>query len=191
MATGIKTSNVSWLFLSGPSDGRCRGLDLLGLGSYDWFVGSAGCDRYDGGSGLDMISYSASTSAVSVFLSQGRGTQGDAARDSYTSVERVTGSSYDDTLHGDEGRNVLRGLYGEDTLRGNGGVDRLAGGGSDDFLDGGAGWDYAIFQGNRDDYKVLTQGDQTKVERVTSGNEGTDTLVNIEVIQFADDFLFL
>ncbi|GAA6191699.1 calcium-binding protein [Phaeobacter sp. NW0010-22] len=65
--------------------------DLRGLGSYDWLVGSAGRDRYDGGSGLDMISYSASTSAVSVFLSQGRGTQGDAARNSYTSVERVTG----------------------------------------------------------------------------------------------------
>ncbi|MBT3141515.1 hypothetical protein DS909_20410 [Phaeobacter gallaeciensis] len=69
-------------------DGNNR---LRGAGSYDWFVGSEGADRYDGGSGLDMISYSASTSAVSVFLSQGRGTQGDAARDSYTSVERVTG----------------------------------------------------------------------------------------------------
>lgn len=165
--------------------------DFRGLGDYDWFDGSAGRDRYDGGSGLDMISYSASSSAVAVYLSRGRGTQGDAARDSYVSVERVTGSSYDDILHGDDGRNVLRGLYGEDTLKGNGGADRLIGGGSDDYLDGGAGWDYAIFDGNRDDYRVSTRGSQTRVERIADGNEGTDTLVNIEVIQFQDDFVYL
>ncbi|AAV93680.1 type I secretion target repeat protein [Ruegeria pomeroyi DSS-3] len=165
--------------------------DLRGLGSYDWFVGTAGRDRYDGGSGLDMISYASSSAAVSVDLSQGRGTRGDAAKDSYVSVERVTGSSHDDVLIGDDGRNVLRGLYGEDTLLGNAGVDRLHGGASDDFLDGGAGWDFAIFDGNRDDYNVTRQGERTLVERVSPGNEGIDTLVNIEVIQFQDDFLYL
>lgn len=165
--------------------------DLRGLGSYDWFVGTAGRDRYDGGSGLDMISYASSSSAVSVDLSQGRGSRGDAAKDSYVSVERVTGSSYDDVLIGDDGRNVLRGLYGEDTLLGHAGVDRLYGGASDDFLDGGAGWDFAIFDGNRDDYNVTRQGERTLVERVSPGNEGIDTLINIEVIQFEDDFLYL
>ena len=94
-------------------------------------------------------------------------------------------------MTGDNGRNVLRGLYGQDRLYGNGGVDRLEGGGSDDYLDGGAGWDYAIFSGNRHDYTITTLDDVTTVDRIAPGGDGTDTLINIEALQFADGFFFL
>ncbi|SPJ27877.1 Bifunctional hemolysin/adenylate cyclase [Falsiruegeria mediterranea M17] len=194
LASGDRYQNVERVTGSSYSDvlkGDAGDNDLRGLGDYDWFLGTAGRDRYDGGSGLDMISYSDPSSAVSVDLSQGRGKRGDAARDSYVSIERVTGSSYDDDLVGDGGNNLLRGLYGEDTLYGGAGVDRLIGGASDDYLDGGLGWDYAIFDGARDDYHVSRKGSQVLVENLSSGRGGTDTLVNIEVIQFSDDLLYL
>ena len=165
--------------------------DFRGLGGYDWFVGSGGGrDRYDGGAGKDTVAYSASESGVSASLLRGYGSAGDAARDLYTAIENLTGSSYADTLTGDNGRNVLRGLYGEDTLLGNGGVDRLEGGGSDDYLDGGSGWDVAVFGGNRLDYTVIS-GTSGVTVRHDTGNEGLDTLFNIEAIQFADELIYL
>ena len=166
--------------------------DFRGLGGFDWFVGSGGGkDRYDGGTSVDTVAYSSSVAGVVASLLLGRGSAGDAARDLYTSIENLTGSSFDDILTGDNGRNVLRGLYGQDRLYGNGGVDRLEGGGSDDYLDGGAGWDYAIFSGNRHDYTITTLDDVTTVDRIAPGGDGTDTLINIEALQFADGFFFL
>ncbi|MDT8326269.1 MAG: calcium-binding protein [Roseovarius sp.] len=165
--------------------------DFRGLGGYDWFIGSGGGkDRYDGGSGLDTVSYANSSAGVAASLLLGRGLAGDADRDLYTSIERLTGSSFDDLLTGDNGRNVLRGMHGRDTLFGNGGVDRLEGGGSDDYLDGGSGWDYAVFSGNRAEY-TITQGSLGITVHHNAGNEGTDTLFNIEALQFADDILFV
>ena len=94
-------------------------------------------------------------------------------------------------MTGDNGRNVLRGQYGEDVLLGNGGVDRLTGGGSDDYLDGGSGWDYAFYSGNRDEYDVTTTGNRTIVDRIASGGDGMDMLLNIEVLVFQDGDMFL
>ena len=164
--------------------------DFRGLGGYDWFVGSTGGrERFDGGSGRDTVAYSASTAGVSASLALGYGSDGDAKQDLYTSIENLTGSSFDDILTGDNSRNNLRGLHGEDRLIGNGGVDRLTGGGSDDYLDGGAGWDVAIFEGNRDEYtlEIGTAGIIVNHD----GLDGSDTIFNIEALQFADDMIFL
>ncbi|UWR28346.1 CAP domain-containing protein (plasmid) [Sulfitobacter sp. S223] len=166
--------------------------DFRGLGGYDWFVGSGGGkDRYDGGSGLDTVSYALSTEGVTASLLAGRGSSGDAARDLYTSIERLTGSSFDDLLIGDHGRNELRGLFGEDSLYGNGGVDRLTGGGADDYLDGGDGFDYAIYENARDDYTVTQHSTHVTVQYNGGGGDGTDTLLNIEALIFSDDLVFL
>lgn len=166
--------------------------DFRGLGGYDWFVGSGGGrDRYDGGSGLDTVSYVTAPSGVTASLQLGYGTRGDALRDLYTDIERLSGSSFDDILFGDWGRNVLRGMWGEDRLYGYGGVDRLYGGGSDDYLDGGASWDLALFDEERAAYTITTVGRITYVDRIASGGEGTDTLVNIEALQFADTIIYL
>ena len=166
--------------------------DFRGLGGYDWFVGSGGGkDRYDGGSGFDTVAYSLSPSGVVASLLTGRGSAGDAARDLYTSIERLTGSNFDDVLTGDHGRNELRGLYGEDTLYGNGGVDRLTGGGSDDYLDGGDGFDYAIFSKGRAEYTVTDHSTHVTVAYNGGGGEGTDTLLNIEALIFADELIYL
>jgi Ca2+-binding RTX toxin-like protein len=164
--------------------------DFRGLGGYDWFVGSTGGrDRYDGGTGRDTVAYSASTAAVNASLQLGYGSGGDALRDLYTSIENLTGSSHDDILIGDSGRNVLRGLYGEDHLSGGAGVDRLLGGASDDYIDGGTGWDVAMFEGDRDEYTITFGTAGVIVEH--DGRDGTDTIFNVEALQFADDMIFL
>lgn len=165
--------------------------EFRGLGGYDWFVGSGGGrDRYDGGSGYDTVAYSAAASGVVASLLLGRGSGGDAERDLYTSIENLTGSSFDDMLTGDNGRNILRGMYGEDTILGGGGVDYITGGGSNDYLDGGDGWDAAIYSGNRADY-IVTQGASGVTVSALSGGEGTDELYNFEAIRFADDLMYL
>lgn len=166
--------------------------DFRGLGGYDWFVGSGGGkDRYDGGAGRDTVAYSLSGGAVTASLALGRGTQGDAARDLYSSIENLTGSSFDDTLWGDEGRNTLRGLYGEDSLYGMAGADRLMGGASDDYLDGGAGYDRALFAGNAAEYAVHAEGGFVFVTHLDGGRDGADQLHDIEVLVFADEMVFL
>ncbi|MEP3892106.1 MAG: hypothetical protein ABJN69_16735 [Hellea sp.] len=109
-----------------------NGNDMLfgGTGN-DFFFGSAGGDAIDGEGDFDTVSYLASSSAVTVNLESG-GTSGDAAGDSYTSIERVFGTSFDDSITGSDGDNVLLG---------NGGNDYLAGGLGNDSLIGGAGTD--------------------------------------------------
>lgn len=166
--------------------------DFRGLGGYDWFVGSTGGrDRYDGGNGQDTVAYTASSGGVVASLLLGRGSTGDAARDLYTSIENLTGTSYDDVLSGDGGRNVLRGLFGEDQLYGAGGADRLTGGKSDDYLNGGSGFDRAFYSGNRSEYDISTSGATTTVTHNVSRGDGVDTLVSIEVLIFADELIYL
>jgi len=139
-----------------------------------------------------VVSYAMLSSGVTASLVLGKGMTGAAGGDHYTSVEGLTGSVHDDILSGDFGRNTLRGLWGEDTLRGLDGVDRLSGGGSDDYLDGGDDWDCAVFDGNRADYAISTVGHRTMVTGLGDmRRDGTDTLVNIEAIEFADDMVYL
>ncbi|MGB3167158.1 MAG: hypothetical protein WBA68_10335, partial [Alteraurantiacibacter sp.] len=84
---------------------------------------------------------------------------------------------------------------GEDTLSGLGGNDLLFGGLGNDTLDGGADTDTAFFSGNAADYTVVatlgTNGrvvsfDSVTDNNATNGDEGTDTLTSVEVLQFAD-----
>jgi Ca2+-binding RTX toxin-like protein len=56
------------------------------------------------------------------------------------------------------------------------------GGADNDTLIGGAGTDTAVFSGNRSAYTLSAGATLT----VTSATEGTDTLIGIERLQFAD-----
>lgn len=86
------------------------------------------------------------------------------------------------TMNGEDGADVLTGGSGRDTLNGGAGDDLLNGGGDDDTLDGGDGTDTAVFSGNRAAYTISTSGGVTTV----SGPEGSDSLTNVEQLQFAD-----
>ncbi len=108
---------------------------LQGLGGRDVLEGGAGADIIDGGVEFDYARYTRSDEAVDIDLTRATQIGGHAQGDELISIENVTGSDYDDTLIGDEGRNTLRGGNGNDTLGGGLGNDMLFGDrGNDTFL---------------------------------------------------------
>ncbi|TSD84416.1 hypothetical protein FFK22_032610, partial [Mycobacterium sp. KBS0706] len=109
---------------------------LQGRDGDDLLRGGAGADRLDGGAGNDTASFYGAVVGVTVDLSAGAGSGGDAQGDILVSIENVTGGEGNDQLTGDAGYNILRGGNGDDLLRGGGGSDHL---------DGGAGNDTASF----------------------------------------------
>ena len=108
----LSSTEVSDLYdsgLSGIEGGGAGGDDdtLIGGEGNDTLIGGAGADSLDGGAGIDTADYSGSESGVTVDLSAGTGTGGDAEGDTLTSIENVTGSAHNDTLTGDAGANTL------------------------------------------------------------------------------------
>ena len=146
------------------------GDDILSGGDdADTFIGGLGADIHLGGGGLDTIDYSDSGSAVTVNLDTG-GTSGDAAGDTFISIEAVTGSNFNDRITGTDSGVTLNGQLGDDKLFGGDGIDVLIGGGGDDKLVGGAGDD--TLQGGDGDDKLLGEGGAD----VLDGGLGIDTI---------------
>ena len=112
---------------------------VLGLGGNDQLWSSAGADVLDGGAGFDTVSYASAGAGVTANLDLGIGAGGDAQGDSYTSIEAVTGSAFNDVLIGKAGvANVLRGGAGDDIIAGEG-IDSVDGGPGNDVFFGGQG----------------------------------------------------
>jgi Ca2+-binding RTX toxin-like protein len=84
-----------------------------------------------------------------------------------------TGNELDNIITGNSISNVLNGLAGDDTL------------------DGGAGSDTAVYSGNSANYQVSTVGGTTTVTDLVAsgGDEGSDTLTNIESLRFDDTII--
>ncbi|MDY0975949.1 DUF4214 domain-containing protein [Massilia sp. CFBP9012] len=85
-------------------------------------------------------------------------------------------------INGSGGR-YITGSYKDDVLVGTQFNDTLQGNGGNDMIDGGAGIDTVVYNGNRNNYTFGTLGDGALT---VSGAEGTDTLRNIDWLQFAD-----
>jgi serralysin len=109
---------------------------LLAGDSNDNLVGGSGADALDGGNGFDYAEYGSATSGVVVDLLSAWRNTGDAAGDSYISIEGIGGSAYNDELAGNHAGNELYGNGGWDSLEGRGGAD---------WLYGGAGYDFATY----------------------------------------------
>ena len=116
------TGNASDNLLEGRD-----GTDTLmgGLGN-DTLIGGAGADTLDGGEGSDTAAYDGSEAPVTVNLGTSTATGGDAEGDTFTSIENLSGSAFDDTLTGDTGNNILEGAAGADVLDGGDGLDTAA-----------------------------------------------------------------
>ncbi|HYC47653.1 MAG TPA: hypothetical protein VED01_19425 [Burkholderiales bacterium] len=134
--------------------GRGGADQLLGMEGNDVLDGGAGPDNLRGDAGFDVASYSTAPAAVMGNLAAPALNSGDATGDTFSSIEGVIGSSFHDTLVGDNALNLLRGLGGNDylqaaagadTLLGETGNDRLEGGLGGDMLDGGIGADHAAY----------------------------------------------
>jgi Ca2+-binding RTX toxin-like protein len=121
-----------------------NGADILtGTSGDDTFFASAGADQMIGGNGADTVDYSAiveqprtwyGVNGVYVDLSSGFGGEVGGEADTYSGIENVTGSNFDDAILGDNTCNVLRGLGGRDIIEGLGGADTLQGGDGIDSL---------------------------------------------------------
>lgn len=88
----------------------------------------------------------------------------------------VTNSGSNDALSGTSGDDVIDGLGGNDTINGSTG---------NDTIDGGTGTDVAVFSGGLSTYTVTHTGSTYSVCAKT-GSDGTDTVTNVESLQFAD-----
>jgi Ca2+-binding RTX toxin-like protein len=108
---------------------------FLGSAGNDIIMGRGGADIISGDAGWDYALYTTSTAGVNINLTTGTNTGGDAEGDIIQQIEGIIGSSYDDTLMGDNGTNILKGESGNDTLNGMGGNDLLYGGiGNDQYI---------------------------------------------------------
>src|SRR6185436_7349045 len=77
---------------------------------------------------------------------------------------------------------------GNDVITGNTANNKLAGGAGNDTLDGVSGTDTAVYSGPSTSYQVTqnSDGSWTVTDLRTNSPDGTDTLKNIEYLQFSD-----
>jgi serralysin len=138
---------------------------LSGVGGDDFLVGRAGKDTLDGGAGNDRLAGGAGGDAliggdgrdVADYSGAGRGVvvnlettvagrvprrgATDASGDTYSSVEDLWGSGFNDRLTGNADANLIWG---------NGGADIISGGLGNDTLIGGVGSDTFVFNSGAD-----------------------------------------
>jgi hypothetical protein len=198
---GATLVNVEHVW-GGEGDDSIRGdsqnNDLWGHTGDDTLEGAAGADELDGEDGVDVASYEQASAPVVASLADAARNVGDAAGDTYTSIEGLRGSRFSDSLASGDADSRLEGLGGDDTLVGGAAADTLLGGAGDDLLDGGGGLDVAAFVGNREDYTVTVQGiaagtaTHVTVTDNVAARDGTDTILlgaggpTVERLRFAD-----
>ncbi|MFZ4410364.1 MAG: calcium-binding protein, partial [Paracraurococcus sp.] len=165
-------------------DGHAGRDALLGGAGHDTLISADWAALLDGGPGEDFLSVSRAGATRGLRLDTIAG--GLALTDGVDTTllrggerESVLGGGADDWLLG---------LPGADTLRGGGGADTLLGGAGDDLLDGGAGLDIAMLGVARGDTLLTRQADGSWL---AVGPEGTDRLVGIEAVRFADQDVVL
>ncbi|WP_350335316.1 calcium-binding protein [Coralliovum pocilloporae] len=173
-------SGANWLRGFGGND------SLRGAGGNDRLEGGDGKDRLEGGQGADQLNggsgssdlaiYSGSSTGVTVNLTNGTGSGGDAQGDTLSNIEWIAGSRHNDVLTGNSANNVLYGNGGEDRLFGEGGNDTLnANGSGADYLDGGSGIDTVRYYNSRSGVTVnLTDNSKNR------GDAAGDVYVSIE-----------
>lgn len=140
----------------------------------DVFRGRSGNDTYNGGNGVDTADYSTAAAGIVVNISANTASNdGDGGVDTYSSIENITGSIYNDTITGDNNINVLNGNDGDDTFT----MGTAGSCGGNDTINGGVGTDTISYTGQS---AAITFNLNTS--SINNGNIGTDSYLNIEQI---------
>ena len=148
----------------------------------DSFTLSAGTDAVFGGDGLDVLYFSYFGPASITLADGGSGTLTFLAANlsvigttTYTSIEGLGGSVYNDTLTGNSAQNILEGAGGNDLLYGGVGDDILYGGLGHDTLTGGPGADFFAFTGVDDISAISGPSDLlAQSDQITDFDPATD-----------------
>lgn len=171
---------------------------LFGGDGNDVLMGGAGADDLFGGAGEDTAAYTDSAIGLVIDLAFPVNTTGDAIGDTYTNIENIQGSQFNDridagnvamNLFGGAGRDILLGGNASQTLSGNGGRDRLIAGAGEDVLFGGGGRD-VLFGGLGDDTLFGGAGDDrmdggsdTDTFLFVAGQHGNDLIQNFSAVE--------
>ncbi len=181
---------------------------LIGLGGNDTLDGRQGSDTYvvmgandgtdlyrdSGTTGTDRIVAGANGAVIRLGANFSNSLTGIEAisANGYSAVN-VVGSAAADTLNfagvALTGIALIDAQAGADNVVGSDADDTISGGAGADAIDGGAGRDTALFAGTRDSYAISTVDGVVQVQdldTVANGNDGTDTLHNVELLQFLD-----
>jgi Ca2+-binding RTX toxin-like protein len=203
----------SYLDAGGGSDtlnGAAAPDTLLGGTGNDTLIGGSGADILRGGAGndtldgqgdpgqFDLIDFSDATGAINFTLSQGAGpftfSAAGLGTDTYSNMEGVIGTNFNDTLngsssadeiHGGSGDDVIAGNAGDDILFGDDGSDVIRGGAGADTMTGGAGSDIFVLDNsavtnpgpaNIDTITDYASGDLIDITQILTVAPGTDVI---------------
>lgn len=142
-----------------------------GLAGNDTLTAGSAGDTLNGGDGDDILTGGAGADTI----------DGAAGNDT------IDGKGGNDALSGGAGDDNVIGGTGDDVVSGGDGNDRLRGNAGNDALDGGIGTDVAVFAGLQASYSIVTNNGTTTIvdnAPTVDGNDGTDTLVGIEKVEF-------
>lgn len=174
-------------------DGRVGSDQLFGGAGGDILIGGDGADLLNGGDGLDYASYINALAGVTVNIGGGF-SLGDAAGDTFVSIERYRLSAFADTFVGSGLTDYAYGAEGNDSLSGGAGIDKLFGQADADTLNGDAGNDILIggtgadvLNGGADrdtaSYETMTVGVTINLfTGVHTGDATGDTFNSIEIL---------
>ena len=98
----------------------------------------------EGGTGVDWALYNTLNAGVTIDLFAETQNTGGGGIDTLRDIENVMGTTYGNSLTGNNSANELQGGGGSDWMWGNGGNDVVNGGSGDDAIAGGAGADDMI-----------------------------------------------
>ena len=208
--TVISVSDLEPASPSGPQPiyGTSGNDTLVGTADGDTIYGGAGDDSIDGGAGADLIYggtgndfYTVDSSSDVIVESAYEGWDGVSSSVSYTLSDNVeglylggesaidgAGNDLDNEIYGNDYANTLSGLGGADYIVGGYGNDRLMGGAGDDLLAGEDGSaDVAVYAGLQSSFSLATvDGTVTITDNAPTvdGDEGTDSLHGIEIVEF-------
>ncbi|MFC6448011.1 calcium-binding protein [Shinella zoogloeoides] len=148
--------------------GGAMGNRINGGAGNDTIAGGSGSDTIDGGAGTDILTYhdvgsvGGITVTMNTVAASGKVTGGGVGTDTFTNVEIVQGSQWNDTFNGNAGSDRFVGMEGDDIFRGAAGTDTI---------------DYSYEEGN---YSVWINLGSTRFEGLEA-NTGLDSYNSLDV----------